>query len=305
VSSVCTPVVLASTGSLDLAIDAANVYWTDGVANVFKCAIGGCAGVPTTLAATQAGPADIAVDATNVYWINRGLGGYGAIQKCAIAGCGGVPTTLAAMQLVSSYGHNIAVVNGNVYWVTTANEGDATLLQCAVGGCGGAPTTLASLGGSYGLAHDATSLYMATAVFDATTQTDVGAVTACPIAGCGGTPTVVVTDSFSGGIFGLALNASNLYWLDGGNVKTCVIGNCASPTTLSTESDEFALAVDPGAALYFANGNILNKCAIGGCGANPMVLAPGADDLDGTFGIAVDATYVYWTGLEGVSKTPK
>jgi hypothetical protein len=50
-----------------IAVDAANVYWTDRTGAILRVPIGG--GAVTTLAAKQALCGDIAVDATHVYWI--------------------------------------------------------------------------------------------------------------------------------------------------------------------------------------------------------------------------------------------
>jgi hypothetical protein len=57
-------------GMAGIAVDANNVYWTDGVFYVRSVPIAG--GVPTVLAAGQTNPAGIAVGATGVYWANEG-----------------------------------------------------------------------------------------------------------------------------------------------------------------------------------------------------------------------------------------
>jgi len=54
-----------------VAIDSANVYWTDcGGGKIMKCAIGGCAS-PTILSTGQSGAFALALDATHVYWGNQ------------------------------------------------------------------------------------------------------------------------------------------------------------------------------------------------------------------------------------------
>jgi len=81
-----TPTTLASdlNGAVGIAVDADNVYWAEtgqsvvagqmvaGAGRVAKCAIGGCNGSPTVIAASQDGPTGIAVDAMHVYWASSG-----------------------------------------------------------------------------------------------------------------------------------------------------------------------------------------------------------------------------------------
>ena len=53
------------------AIDAANIYWTDQLANIVgKVPLAG--GASTTIAEHQSQPLSVAVDSTNVYWANQG-----------------------------------------------------------------------------------------------------------------------------------------------------------------------------------------------------------------------------------------
>jgi hypothetical protein len=52
-----------------IAVDGTNVYWTD-AAGLQRCTLGGCGGMPTTLA-SSAGPA-LALDATHVYFTDPG-----------------------------------------------------------------------------------------------------------------------------------------------------------------------------------------------------------------------------------------
>src|SRR5262245_50780135 len=60
-----------STPAAAIVVDAANVYWISGD-TILKCAVCGCDGHPTVLAAGQDNPVAIAVDATSVYWTNLG-----------------------------------------------------------------------------------------------------------------------------------------------------------------------------------------------------------------------------------------
>jgi len=114
-----------------IAVDSTNVYWTVYGA-VVKCAIGGCGGMPTTLATGQGTPGGsvgvIAVDSTNVYWTDPGTfgGSDGAVVKCAIAGCGGSPTTLASGQHTPA---GIATDGTNVYWTNGGSSSGSVVMR--------------------------------------------------------------------------------------------------------------------------------------------------------------------------------
>jgi hypothetical protein len=80
-----TPITLAALGMGAnipdaIATDGANVYFTviamGGTPAVMKCAVGGCNGMPTTLAVGSSvmQPSAIAVDATSVYWTDASAG---------------------------------------------------------------------------------------------------------------------------------------------------------------------------------------------------------------------------------------
>jgi hypothetical protein len=71
---VCGPAETLTTGVLTVtsfAINAANLYWTDQLANIVsKVPLTG--GVSTTVAEHQPAPVSVAVDSTNVYCANQG-----------------------------------------------------------------------------------------------------------------------------------------------------------------------------------------------------------------------------------------
>jgi hypothetical protein len=107
-------------GSLHLAADTTNVYWTTPIVGyggmVTSCAASGCGDTPTQIAARSwwadfGGPADIATDGTNVFFLVTGH--LGSVNKCPANGCPQGSTALAGNgnDLVG-----IAVDGKNVYW---------------------------------------------------------------------------------------------------------------------------------------------------------------------------------------------
>ena len=102
-----TTIASGLNGAAFIALDQANVYWTNAsnAGTVMQAPFDG--GPPITLASGQNGPLGIAVDSTYVYWAN---GPTGIITKTPV---GGGSTTQVAVGLFSAAG--IAVDSTNVY----------------------------------------------------------------------------------------------------------------------------------------------------------------------------------------------
>lgn len=269
------PIVLASNqlNPIAIAVDATSVYWVNrgtqntqggynGDGSVMKCAIGGCGGMPTVLAAGQYGSNTLAVDATAVYWTNEGDGtpSTGTLVKCAVGGCGGTPTILATKQL-----NPLAVATDgmNVFWSTQV---DQSVVTCPVDGCVGAPTVLASNQvNPTSLAVDATSVYW-------TNTISAQSVMKCAKAGCGDSPTRLTQQTTSPS--NIVVNGPNVYWT---SVLYSTDGTC---TTAPCDSPYKGLTV--------------SRCPLDGCGFTPTILVsirrPGASPS----ALSVGATAVFW-----------
>ena len=143
-----TPVTLAtSTGGgtpTRIAIDANNVYWTDGNA-VWQVPKGG--GAAVMVADDHGGlPSGIAVDASYVYWTSEtspdaGVTpeNTGSILKTPIGG--GTTTVLASGQNIPL---DVKVDGTDVYWVDQGSTTTPNGMVMKMPLSGGTPTTLAS-----------------------------------------------------------------------------------------------------------------------------------------------------------------
>jgi hypothetical protein len=294
------PVILASAQGAPsgIAVDPANVYWTNGRdGTVMECAIGGCNGHPTPLASNQNMPGAIVVDATNVYWTTN-VG----VVRCAIAGCNGSPTSLSSVSQGSIWA--IASDGSNIYWTN-----EVGVFKCASSGCG-TPINLAGFQpGPQSIAVDSTNVYWAAG----------GQIMSCPTAGCAGNATMLVSRSDTP--ISLASDGTSLYWIEvmtggsvgvGGIVK-CAISNCSSTITpLASDGWSGTIALDPTSVYWTSvrgsNSNssatTVSQCAVDGCNQAPTTLET-AQGVDSSGALAVDATSVYWTSGDSILKSPK
>jgi hypothetical protein len=107
---------------------------------------------------------------------------------------------------------------------------------------------------------------------------------------------------------GLALDATNVYWVRAGSVLACPKTGCASgPRVLGTavgEIDAVGVAIDATSIYWkaFDNGptGVVTRCALTGCGSTPETLWSEPVDLnDFGGGIAVDSSNLYWANKFG------
>ena len=238
----------------------------------------------------QGGPSFIAVGPTDLYWgnetnnFNKNTGTIGRVPLD-----GGASIVMGSSLRTTG----IAIDSTSLYWTNGASVGggDAAVLKMPLGG--GPVTTLASgLASAIGIALDASNAYFL--AYDGINK----------VALDGGPVTPVVSASFYNSPVGLAIDTTNLYWIQG-----CDGGNCVArlplgggpPVTIFS-----ATMLDYFSGLAAANGNAyfsLSECDGGGCGAN-LLRSPSSGGAAATLGsgfsfvsqVAADGAHVYWGG---------
>jgi hypothetical protein len=267
-----------------IAIDTANVYWTnigtsaDSYMNGSVMSVPIATGTVALLASGQAEPGGIALYPTgsvaaSVYWTNT-ESPPGTVMKWVPGGV----TTLAS-GLVYPTGI-VTDTAGNVYWTTFddaadqegADQGDGGQVWRTAAGTTTSALLASNQAGTSELAIDATNLYWTNNGSPPDFTNGSVVQLTIPIAGAApGAPlTLALNQSIAGGI---AIDAANVYWTTGG-----------------TSSGDVGTVA---------------KVAIGG---GPVTILASGFPYIANGGIAVDATSVYWVnGYSGtvMKVTPK
>lgn len=292
-----TTVVSQLTYPVQFAVDAANVYWTEGGTSgtVKKAPLAG--GAAAALASSLADPYGIAVDSANVYWTEQ-AGGF--VKTMPIGGCGAAappacPLTLAAALKNPQY---IAVDATNVYftefgsWNTGAGarNADGTINKVPIAG-GTAVRLAAALNGPQTIRADATNIYWTET---ANSINGAGSVKQVPIAG-GAVKTLV---SGLSGSQNIAADAADIYYWsgfgamsrvakDGGNAIEVFSGMTGTQPLIADSASVYWTESGYGGAVKKLDKATGNISVLASLGFSPC---PSCNSQ----GIAVDATGIYW-----------
>jgi hypothetical protein len=231
-------------------------------------------------------PGSLVLDTSAVYWAEGSPGGTAGpteIQWCSKSGClHQFPMTLVPD---ASNAGSLTVDATHAYW---AEPGLGIVEVCDTSAC--SPSTLVAL--------DDPPVYVAVDEDDVYIGS-YNSLSMCPKSGC---TAVTVLAPLQEPPLGIALDASNLYFLDQtgtGAIRACSKPLCTGgPRTVVQGTFGYALAVDD-TNVYFCTGagaseadtaGAVWSCPKTGCTA-PTVLAMG---LHHPGSLAVDASRVYW-----------
>ncbi|HEX8789452.1 MAG TPA: protease pro-enzyme activation domain-containing protein [Polyangiaceae bacterium] len=274
-----TVLAVTTTTPQGLAIDATTLYWSDGT-NAMKMPKDGSS-PPATLgqvapfsefSAVEPGP--VAVDGANFYWFSAATAGF---EQVSIGG--GAPTFLAG----GSNAASVASDGTHVFF-----DADDEIAVVPVGG--GAETNIAPSTESFGMAIDSTNVYW--------TNTATFGVMKVPKAG--GSPVVLATTSGFNPIR-IAVDGTTVYFTtDGGPLMSVPIAGGSATTLTSQGVKAEGLAVDS-TGVYWTG--CVGNCTLPPAGVFTVPLgsiSATPTQLYGTFstqpmGIALDATFAYWT----------
>jgi hypothetical protein len=287
-------IVIASEQSnpTSIAVDDANVYWTNDVTagSIVRAPLVG--GSATVISSAQDSPASLAVGGGVVYWSNAS----GDILNA--------PTTGASITNPKATAHlqgtpSSLVVSGSSLWWTDALNGMVHSCDAPTSGCpDGINMMYAGDAQPTSMAIDNGSVWWLSAWSG-------GRVEQCMANACTGTSEALVENQ--AGIHALAIDATNVYWTmpdrvltasrlmpDGGAIVTTLASGMARPWGIAVDATD----------VYFTNLSGGTVMKVSKSGGDPIVIA---SSLSSPWGIAVDATNVYFTssGDGRVLRAPK
>lgn len=275
-----TPSIVATgqTKTWGVAVDDANIYWTDCGTNPTAqdgrvMRMSKSTGQMIALASNQSCPTSIALDATNVYWLG---GATSARTISRVAKDGGALSVLVRDVDIRA----LAVDGVALYWTSCDVSGySSAIMQMPLpnGGTGKVQKISATTSCANELAIDADNIYW------------IDSVGVMKIAKSGGASTQLASAQFHPR--NLALDTMNAYWLaDTYVVRVAKTGG--SPSVLAVNQDPGVLAVDATNIYWSLNSGSLVR----------MDKASGAQFAIATnqgfvSGLAIDETNLYWANI--------
>jgi hypothetical protein len=224
----------------------------------------------------------IAVDSGHVYWTNTTAG---TIGRADIGGANPDPSFITGLENPEG----IAVDSGHIYWAEARDhkEGHGTIARATLAGTSIEKEFITGAADPHGLAVSSEHIYWTNGA-----STDIGRATII-----GANPEQsFLTRGEEEHPWGIAVNATNLYWIEQGEgnsayiVKVNVGGGGESSAYAGEQARE--LAIDSN-HLYWGEvrNNAIDRRVLNLEG-NPEQFITG---MRGVFGVAVDAGHVYWS----------
>jgi hypothetical protein len=259
------------------------------------------AATPYVVASGQDTIIDMVSDGTNVYWIAQGgpnndyTNPTCSIVKAPVGG-GGTPTTLASQVTAIA----LTVQGANVYYVgqqTGASSLGQGIVVSIPTAAGGTATTLATQSGTWSdIASNASGVFMV----------DGTGLHVDSIPFSTGKLATVYTGSGSGNYQVVAVDSTDVYWLDVGvtntDIKKVAQVGAATDTTIESATQATYFTVDA-TSVYWVNQGAtaatIQKALLTGGTVTTLVSNPSGSTIEnepvnGPAGIAVDAQNVYW-----------
>ncbi|HWI96766.1 MAG TPA: hypothetical protein VNS60_11930 [Solirubrobacterales bacterium] len=220
-----------------------------------------------------------AVDSGHVYWTNTEAG---TIGRADIGGANPEPSFITGLENPEG----IAVDSARIYWAEARDhqEGHGTIGRATLAGAGVEKEFITGAGDPHGVAVSSEYVYWTNGA-----NTDIGRATIT-----GASPEQSFLSRGSGEHpWGIAVNATNLYWIDQEGIAYIIKMNVGGggESYTSVDSQARGIAIDSNHIYWsdVSNGRI-GRRELNFSNANAEFIT----GTKGVFGLAVDGSHVYW-----------